>query len=250
MRLRVLGLVACAALITAAQPATAQQIVHDPTSLAKQLAEYKSQLTELRSQVENGRRMITQGEQLFDSFNEISNIGDLGRALDNPSLRQFMPEDTRALSRAMNGDWEALGQVGDRALAIRNDARAWTPDEAGATDADRSYREGLDRRGNMAARDIAVGEHIDQTASNRLEGIGELRRALDTADSARAVMDIQARLAAESAMIANDNMRLQGMAMRAQAERELEAQRYEEAQQARRTERRRSYERIIGGRAQ
>lgn len=251
MRLRVLGLVAGAALVMAAQPAAAQlQIVHDPTSLAKSLAEYKNQLTELRNQVENGRQMISQGERLFDSFNEISNIADLGRTLDKPTLRQFMPEDTRALGRAMEGDWGALGQLGERASAIREDTRAWTPDGGDMTEADRLYREGLDRRGNMAARDIAVGEHIDQTATDRLEGIAELRRALDTADSARAVMDIQARLAAENAMIANDNMRLQGMAMRAQAERELEAQRYEEEQQQRRTDRRRAYEAIIAGRSQ
>lgn len=251
MRLRVLGLAAVAALTVAAQPAAAQVgIVHDPTTLAKSLVEYRNQLNELQAQVRNGERMISQGERMFDSLNNISSIRDVGRALDNPTLRNILPEDTRALGRAMNGDWEALGTIGDRASAIREENRAWTPDGAGANDADRAYRSGLDRRGNMAARDIAVGEHIDRTASGRQEGISDLRRALDTADSARAVMDIQARLAAENALIANDNMRLQGMAMRAQAERELEAQRAEEQQQQRRSERRRAYDRVITGRTQ
>src|SRR5690606_19401297 len=130
-------------------------IVHDPTSLAKSLVEYKNQLTELRNQVEQGRQMVSQGEKLFDSFNEISNIGDLGQLLNDPSLRQFMPEDAQALGKALNGDWEALGDIGTRAGAIRDENRAWTPEGEATTDTDRAYREGLNRRGNLAARDIA-----------------------------------------------------------------------------------------------
>lgn len=248
MKLQIIGFVAAAALL-AAQPAAAQSlsIVHDPTSLAKSLVEYKNQLTELRNQVENGRQMISQGQELFESFNKISNIGDLGQLLNDPALRQFVPEDVRALGRAANGDWDSLGDIGNRAQSIRDENRFWTPEGSNPTDADREYRESLDRRGNIAARDVAVGEHIDETATRRLKGIEELRGALDSADSVRAVMDIQARLAAEGAMIANDNMRLQGMEMRQRAERELEQQRMEQQDQQRRSARMQALNKVIEG---
>lgn len=251
MRLPLLGLVAAAAIM-ATQPANAQSfdIVHDPTSLAKSLVEYKNQLVELRNQVENGRQMISQGKELFDSFNEISNIGDVGKLLNDPALRQFVPDDARALGRALDGDWNALGDIGERAQSIREENRRWTPDATAGTEADRDYALSLDRRGNMVARDIAVGEHIDQTATRRQEGLADLQKALNSADSARAVFDIQARAMIENSMIANDNMRLQGMAMRQQAEREQEQQRYEEADQKRRSDRLRVYEQAMAGRNQ
>lgn len=58
-----------------------------------------------------------------------------------------------------------------------------------------------------------------------MDGLAEIASALDTATNARAVMDIQARLAAEQAMIANDQMRLQGLAMAQAAEERLQTQR-------------------------
>jgi type IV secretion system protein VirB5 len=67
---------------------------------------------------------------------------------------------------------------------------------------------------------------------SRLEGLQQLASALDTAPNARAVMDLQARFAAEQAMIANDQMRLQGLAMAQDAETRLQAQRDRERAEA------------------
>lgn len=216
-------------VLTVAPSAQAKQIVHDPRSLASQLIQWKSQLEEMRAQVQQGQQLIGQGQQLYNSLNQLSNVNSIGAALNNPQLRQFLPEDALALGRAVDGDFSALGSIGQRADNIRETNRLYRPGEA-ANSFDQAGIDALNRTGNLAARDIAVGEQVDATANRRLQGIEELRRALDTATTARAVMDIQARISAETALLQNDNMRLQGQAIRASAERELEVQRSRERQ--------------------
>ena len=60
----------------------------------------------------------------------------------------------------------------------------------------------------------------------------ELRAALSNAKTAKEVMDLQARIDAEQALIANDQMQLQGLAMMQDAERRLAEQRDREARAA------------------
>ena len=76
---------------------------------------------------------------------------------------------------------------------------------------------------------MAVGERVSQTADQRLQGLEQLREALSTAPNARAVLDLQARIDAEAAMIQNDQMRLQGVAIMQAADERLETQRQREA---------------------
>ena len=84
------------------------------------------------------------------------------------------------------------------------------------------------------ARDIALGESAYRTASQRQTGLDELRLALNNAKTAKEVMDLQARIDAEQALINNDQMQLQGLAMMQDAERRLAEQRDREAAAARR----------------
>ena len=71
-------------------------------------------------------------------------------------------------------------------------------------------------------RSASVGE---LRGDQRLDGLETLRPALDTAPNARAVLDLRPALTAEQAMIQNEQMRLQGLAMAQAAEERLEAQR-------------------------
>jgi len=120
---------------------------------------------------------------------------------------------------AAKGDFTALGEIGRRAAAIRQQDRLFTP---GADDA---LGQDVERSGDRAARDLALGRHAAEVGAERLAGLEELAAALDTAPNARAVMDLQARIAAEQAMTANDQMQLQGLAMAQAAEDRLQAQR-------------------------
>lgn len=228
-------------LVLAAAPgARAQQIVHDPTSYAKMVEEARTALQQLQAL----QAQVEQGRQLFDSLNDLSDVNALAGALGLPEVRNPLP-DLAALRAAADGDLSALGRLAERADAIRAEHRLFTPPSGDLPAAEAWYRDSLERAGARGARDLAVGEAIGEAADQRLEGLETLRRALDTAPNARAVMDLEARLAAEQALIQNEQVRLQGLALTREAEARLEEQRARERAEAARAARLAAYERAF-----
>jgi type IV secretion system protein VirB5 len=207
--------------LTTPLPASAQMIVHDPTSYASLIREAQTaldQLTELKAQVDEAKR-------LYDGFNTASGAGALAAALGTPQLRAFVPDIDKYVAAA-KGDLTALGELGRKATDIRAAQRLFT------AKADDLLGQEVERSGDRVARDLALGQEAASVGAGRLEGLQQLASALDVAPNARAVMDLQARLAAEQAMIANDQMRLQGLAMAQDAEVRLQAQRDRERAEA------------------
>lgn len=198
-------------------PAQAQQVVYDPTSFAQMVKDARTAMEQLDSL----KAQVQQGQDLFNSLNDLSDVNAIAERLGLPDVRNPLP-DLATLRSAANGDLSALGDLAERADAIRRETRIFSPaDETAASAA-------LERSGALAARDLAIGETIDRAATSRLEGLETLRRALDTAPNARAVMDLNARLAAEQAIIQNEQVRLQGLALTQAAEARLEEQRARE----------------------
>nr|WP_314187884.1 type IV secretion system protein [uncultured Brevundimonas sp.] len=213
-----------------AVPAQAQTLVHDPRSLAQMIQDARTAIEQLDSL----KAQVQQGQELFASLNELSNVNAIAERLGLPEIRNPLP-DMATLRSAADGDLSALGELAERADAIRRETRVYTPDAPSAA------AEALERAGARTARDLAIGETVDRAATDRLEGLEELRRALDTAPNARAVMDLNARLAAEQALIQNEQVRLQGLALTQAAEARLEDQRARERIAAERSARMDAY---------
>jgi type IV secretion system protein VirB5 len=209
------ALAASAALLAlSVGPARAQMAVYDGASYAKLIEQATTALNQLH-QVET---QVQQGEQLFQSLNQGSNVGGIASALGAPALRQLLP-GVGALATAAQGDVSALGDIGARAQTIRSVSRLYTPPSGDTLGAD------LEAAGMRAARDQALGEAVATGGAQRLAGLQTLQQAIDAAPNARAVLDLQARATTEQAMIANDQMRLQGLAMAQAAEDRVQAQR-------------------------
>lgn len=216
MRRSILSAAVALTAMTAA-PANAQQLVHDPRSLVQMIQDARTAIEQLDSL----KAQVQQGQALFASLNDLSNVNAIAERLGLPEIRNPLP-DMATLRSAADGDLSALGELAERADAIRRETRVYTPDKpSDASDA-------LERTGALAARDLAIGETVDRAATSRLKGLETLRLALDTAPNARAVMDLNARLAAEQAIIQNEQMRLQGLALTQAAEARLEEQRARE----------------------
>lgn len=214
MTKRLVAAACAAALLVTGPTAQAAMIVHDPTSYAKLITQAQTalhQLTELKTQVQ-------QGTELFASLNTNSIVSAIAPQLGLPNLREFLP-DISALTAAAKGDLTALGSIGQRADEIRAAARLYTAPDGDVVGVD------LENSGDRIARDLAVGEAVSTAGAERLKGLKDLQRAIDAAPNARAVLDLQARVQTEQAMIANDQMRLQGLAMAQAAEHRLQAQR-------------------------
>ena len=240
MKTRLLGAAGAALIVLAGVPAQAQEIVYDPMAYARMIEDARTAL----EQLEALKAQIEQGEKLYDSLNDLSDVNALAGRLGLPEVRNPLPDMT-ALRAAADGDLSALGALAGRAEAIRRETRLYTPPAGEAGPAEAYYRDSLERSGLRTARDLAVGEAVGQAADARLEGLETLRRALDAAPNARAVMDLDARLAAEQALIQNEQVRLQGLALMQAAEARLEEQRARERAEAARAARMGVYERAF-----
>lgn len=229
MRRSILSIAVALGAMTAV-PAQAQQVVYDPTSFAQMVKDARTALEQLDSL----KAQVRQGEELFASLNDLSNVNAIAERLGLPEIRNPLP-DMATLRSAADGDLSALGELAERADAIRRETRVYTPDAPSAA------ADVLERSGARTARDLAIGETVDRAATDRLEGLETLRRALDTAPNARAVMDLNARLAAEQALIQNEQVRLQGLALTQAAEARLEDQRARERIAAERSARMDAY---------
>jgi len=223
---------AAAALLLAAGSVQAQVVVHDPTSYAQLVREARTAL----DQLEQLREQVRQGQALFDSLNDLSDVNRLAAELGLPQVRNPLP-DLQSLRAAAEGDLSALGALAERADAIRAETRLHAPPSGELPETERDYHEALERSGARTARDLALGEALGAAADRRLQGLEDLRQSLDAAPNARAVMDLEARLAAEQALIQNEQLRLQGLALTQAAEARLEEQRARERAAARRSER-------------
>ena len=229
MRRSILSIAVALAAMTAV-PAHAQQVVYDPTSFAQMVKDARTAIEQLDSL----KAQVQQGEELFASLNDLSDVNAIAERLGLPEIRNPLP-DMATLRSAADGNLSALGELAERADAIRRETRVYTPDAPSAA------AEALERSGARTARDLAIGEAVDRSATDRLEGLETLRRALDTAPNARAVMDLNARLAAEQALIQNEQVRLQGLALTQAAEARLEDQRARERIAAERSARMDAY---------
>lgn len=229
-----------ALLLIAAPTARAQQIVHDPGAFAQMIKDARATLEQLQAL----QTQIAQQQALFDSLNELSDVNRLAGTLGLPEVRNPLP-DLPALRAAADGDLSALGDLADRAATIRRETRLYSPASDGLSGADAFYRDSLERAGARTARDLALGEAVSEASDRRLAGLEALRQALDTAPNARAVMDLEARLAAEQALIQNEQLRMQGLALTQAAEARLEEQRARERAEAARAARQAAYERAF-----
>jgi type IV secretion system protein VirB5 len=202
------------ALSVSASGAHAQLAVYDAAGYAKLIQQAQTALNQLHQ----AETQVQQGEQLLQSFNQPSNVGSLARSLETTALRQLLP-GVPALTAAAQGDLSGLGTIGAQAAAIRSAKRLYAPPAGDPLAAD------LEAAGMRAATDMALGQTVATGGQQRLAGLQTLQQAIDAAPNARAVLDLQARAATEQAMIANDQMRLQGLAMTQLADDRLQAQR-------------------------
>lgn len=203
--------------LVAARPAQAQMAVFDSANYAKLLQETQTAL----KQLQQAEQQVQQGQQLLTSLNQASNVNGLASVLEQPALRSFLP-DAASLVTTAQADWTALGAIGANARAIRTSNQLYVAPSGSTVGAD------LMAAGDRAAVSLATGQAVVQAGASRLTGLQQLQGALDSAANARAVLDLQARAQLEQAMIANDQMRLQGVAMTQAAQVQVQTQRDQE----------------------
>lgn len=95
-----------------AAPANAQQVVYDPTSFAQMVKDARTAMEQLDAL----KAQVRQGQELFNSLNDLSNVNAVAGSLGLPEIRNPLP-DLATLRAAADGDLSALGDLAERADA-------------------------------------------------------------------------------------------------------------------------------------
>ena len=203
-----------AALILSTSPADAQGIpVIDQAAIAKQI----ESIIQLKSQLDALNRQIQQAQQLYGSLNKLTNMADIAGVLNDPSIRKALPEDFSTIERLLKGS--GSGALGDAASKFLSDNSTYK------TSANDFYAQELSRVPNRNAGQMSLGQQIYDAATKRIDGIDQLRQQISSASDAKDIADLQARLQAETAFLQTDVLRMQGLQMVQQAERQIDEQR-------------------------
>ncbi len=204
----IVGVVSMLVLMGAASPVRAQMAVVDAAAIAR-----------LVEQLETARSHLEQAQLQYESM-----TGPRGmEALLAGTVRNYLPPDWQALEQALNGmagDYSALaGQ-----LAARIDANAvLTPEQlAHLSEAEREQLEAARR---SAALLQATSRQALAATSDRFEALQGLINAIPGAEDQKAVLELQARIGAEQAMLQNEHTKLMVLHQAAQAEEAARQQR-------------------------
>jgi type IV secretion system protein VirB5 len=199
IRRSLLATTAVVAFLTCAQQAYAQWAVVDVGAIA-QLIE---QIATMQQQLQTARNQLAQAERAYESMTGSRGMENL---LGN-TLRNYLPSDWRELEAAITrgaSGYQALSAqirsaIDANAVLTQQQLARLSPQERTALESQRQL---------LAVRQALVREALGNT-SERFEQLQELIRAIGQAGDSKAVMDLQARIAAEQTMLTNEQGKLQ-----------------------------------------
>jgi len=200
-----------------ASSASAQIPVTDPLSIAARAVEAAQTIEKW---VEQYNQMEDQIGKMQRQYDALTGSRNLGQIMNNPLLRNHLPEEWhRTYRRLRNSGVLTAAGTG---LTIFNENHVFDSCEH-HTKVDR--RLACQARAVKGALDAGMALDAYELARSRIDQIEGLMTAIDTTEDPKGVAEIQGRIAAEQANIANEQTKLQLFTMIAEAEDKLQEQR-------------------------
>jgi len=188
--------------------------VIDATSLANQKEQFAQEIAQLVKEYE-------QAKEMYEAVNGVTDMDDIADLLNDPDVREILGSDAQDIAAAFDVNLDALGDLSGTAQSVY-DFASLSGDNISADD---FYHSELERIQKQSGRDVALGERIMNLSDDRLEGLEELRMEIGKVETQKEVDALNARIAVEQAMLQNDTVRVQGMAMLQEAQLKAEEQR-------------------------
>lgn len=214
---RLARLTASLALVFGGGPASAFDIVYDPTAVAKlvdQVRQMEKQLTALNDQLDQAKR-------LYDSFNKLTNAGDIAGLLNSTQFRKYLPAEFSQIEGLVNGS--GSGSFASSLDSYLTQNRVYTANPGNAF-----YATELDRIARQTGTSHSIGQVVYDTAAKRVDELDKLRQQIGQARDVKEILDLSARVQVESTLLQNDVLRMQGLAMVQRAQGEMNGQRERE----------------------
>jgi type IV secretion system protein VirB5 len=201
-----------------ARPASAQWAVIDVASIAQAIQEYMT----LQEQLTTTRDHLNQSRQQYAA---LTGARGMERLLSGTN-RNYLPSSWNELATAMTGTGNAYGGLAASADAFVTASSVLSP--AVLARLSPTERMHLDATRRSVAIQQALADQALRATSSRFATLQQLIDAISGASDPKAVMDLQARIAAEQAMLVNESSKLQVLYQAAQAEQLAQRQRLRE----------------------
>lgn len=191
-----------------------------PVFDAGAIAKHVEQIGKLTEQIKTMEAQLTQAKQLYESFNKLTDVNDIASLLSSEEFRKHLPKEFGEIEKLVSGGGGSLAGVVDQYLDQNRSYQGG--------DANSFYRTELDRIARQTGAKHSIGQSVYDTASKRIDGLEELRQKITGSKDAKDVLDLSARIQAEQALLQNEVLRMQGLAMVQQARGDMDGQRQKE----------------------
>jgi type IV secretion system protein VirB5 len=211
------SLLAWAALCTGAPAAQAQFAVIDVASVTQLIAEVQT----LEQQLATARKQLAQAQQAFDSM---SGPRGMGRLLAG-TPRNYLPPDWTALTGALQASRAYPRLAADLQAALRRNEVLSAPQLASLPPPASAQ---LQAERQAVALLQSLSHEALANSSDRFAALQQLIDAIGGATDQKAILELQARIAAEGGMLQNERTKLEMLAQSVEAQQRANAQRLRE----------------------
>lgn len=168
-------------------------------------------------------QMVSQIDQMKQEYQSITGVRGLGDVLNNPALRDYLPDDWQGVYDSVkSGGYAGLS---GRAGQVYNDNKIY---DTCVNHADEQSRISCEAQAVKGAQDKAFALDAYDKAKERLGQIDALMQEINRTQDPKSIAELQGRIAAEQALIQNEQTKLQMYSMVASAEDRLQQQRQRE----------------------
>lgn len=220
--MRFLRILTALFMFAAAGTVSAQIPVTDAASIAKSVANQVETIAKWQQQYQ---QMTSQINQLQQQYSAVTGSRGLGNIMNNPALRNYLPNDWQNVYDSVkSGGYSGLS---GRASTIYSQSRVF---DACAQIPTADQKTACEARAVKPAQDQAFALDAYDMAKSRLTQIDGLMGQINATSDPKAIAELQGRIAAEQAMIQNEQTKLQLYQMVAQAEDRIQQQQKRERQ--------------------
>lgn len=183
------------------------------------IAQLVQQLQTMQQQLDTARNQLEQQRTHYSAITGSRGMQLLMRRVN----RNYLPQDWAALVATAQGAQGAYGALAAEIEAATRANAALSAAQLAALSP--AVRADIEATRRTTATMQGLARQALRATSNRFASIEQLIDAISNANDQKAVLDLQARIGAEVAMLANEQSKLEVLRQTAQAESEAQRQR-------------------------
>lgn len=184
---------------------------------AENIVQWGKQITEMKNQ-------LMQAKAQFDSLNGIRGIGGL---LKNELLAQYIPKDYQdAYNQLMSGTGGDFAGISGKLSTIKSLTQKYNCSQLNT---DAALIAQCEKQWDKLALDKEVGDMGYKQAAKNIENLEQFVDGITSSTDPKSLMDLQARIQIEQVRMQNEMMKLDTMKMMAEADKQLERQKTQDA---------------------